>query len=194
MKILFATLCVCFCCFSCDVTKNTSTCIILQPYDQFSKAELKYVQKQFQQFFPCVTIGESIPLPTQAYLAARNRYRADSLISLLAKKYFRDTVVIGFTNYDISTTKGDVTDWGVMGLGFRPGNACVVSTFRLTKKNRTEQLVKVALHEYGHTRGLPHCPETSCLMRDAEGGNPLDDEKDFCTNCKKLLRIKQDIN
>jgi archaemetzincin len=25
-------------------------------------------------------------------------------------------------------------------------------------------------------------------MRDAEGGNPLDEEKDFCKNCTKFLK------
>jgi archaemetzincin len=53
-----------------------------------------------------------------------------------------------------------------------------------------EQLFKVVLHEIGHTMGLPHCPVQTCLMRDAEGGNPLDDEKDYCTACKKNLQKK----
>lgn len=77
-----------------------------------------------------------------------------------------------------------------MGLGYRPGNACVASSFRLTKKNKTQQFHKVALHELGHTQGLPHCPDKSCLMRDAEGGNPLDEEKAFCASCRQYLKSK----
>lgn len=190
MKYLIIALCLTIYFYGCKVSHNTSPCIALQAYDGFDGDGLKKVQEHFLKFFPIVTISKSIPLPVQAYVPARNRYRADTLIRLLSKQYLRDTVVIGFTNYDISTTKGNITDWGVMGLGYRPGNACVVSTFRLNKKKRMEQLVKVAFHEYGHTRGLPHCAITWCLMRDAEGGNPLDDEKDFCARCKKLLRIK----
>ena len=53
-----------------------------------------------------------------------------------------------------------------------------------------KQFFKVAIHELGHTQGLPHCPEKSCYMRDAEGGNPTDEEVEFCPKCKKHLRTK----
>ena len=59
------------------------------------------------------------------------------------------------------------------------------------KKNKTEQFYKVALHELGHTEGLPHCKNKTCLMRDAEGGNPLNEEKEFCISCKKYLKGKK---
>jgi archaemetzincin len=77
-----------------------------------------------------------------------------------------------------------------MGLGFCPGNVCVASTFRLSKKNLKEQFYKVAIHELGHTQGLPHCEDKSCFMRDAEGGNPLNEEHGFCEVCKLFLKSK----
>jgi archaemetzincin len=77
-----------------------------------------------------------------------------------------------------------------MGLGFEPGNACVISTFRLSKTNFAAQFYKVALHELGHTQGLPHCPNKTCLMRDAEGSNHLDEETGFCPSCKAYLKSK----
>ncbi len=77
-----------------------------------------------------------------------------------------------------------------MGFGYNPGNACVVSSFRLSKANQQEQFYKVAIHELGHTQGLPHCEEKTCFMRDAEGGNPLNEEKDFCPACKSFLKGK----
>lgn len=80
-----------------------------------------------------------------------------------------------------------------MGLGCRPGKSCVVSDFRMAVKNRNQQFYKVVLHELGHTEGLPHCKTKTCLMRDAEGGNHLDQEKDFCKNCKDFL-INKDWN
>ena len=83
-----------------------------------------------------------------------------------------------------------MADFGVMGLGYRPGNACVASTFRLNAENKSEQFYKVAIHELGHTQGLKHCPDKTCFMRDAEGKNPTNEEKDFCQNCKKVLRSK----
>lgn len=77
-----------------------------------------------------------------------------------------------------------------MGLGYCPGNACVVSTFRLARNNTATQFYKVAIHELGHTQGLPHCKNKTCYMRDAEGGNPLDEETGFCAPCTTILRNK----
>ena len=74
-----------------------------------------------------------------------------------------------------------------MGLGFCPGKACIASTFRLSKIETNKQLFKVAIHEMGHTFGLPHCAIKYCFMRDAEGGYPTNKEKDFCTKCKSFL-------
>jgi len=125
-----------------------------------------------------------------AYYSARDRYRADSLIRYLGRSATGDTIVIGLTNKDISTTKGNIQDWGIMGLGDNPGRACVVSTFRLSASDRDGQLYKVAVHELGHTMGLQHCKDTTCYMRDAEGENHLDEEKDFCPDCKRHLRDK----
>ena len=71
-----------------------------------------------------------------------------------------------------------------MGLGFQPGKACIASNFRLRDK---KNFFKVALHELGHTTGLPHCPEKTCFMRDAEGGDPTGEESGFCTKCKNYL-------
>lgn len=91
------------------------------------------------------------------------------------------------TDKDISTKKGDVVDWGVMGLAFCPGEACVASSFRLSKNVKLMQLFKVSIHELGHTQGLPHCAVNSCLMRDAKGRNPTNEEKGFCKSCKSIL-------
>jgi archaemetzincin len=99
-------------------------------------------------------------------------------------------VTVGFTNQDISDTKGDIQDYGIMGLGYQPGPSCVVSTFRLSKKNILEQYFKLTIHELGHTQGLPHCPVKTCFMRDAEGKNHADEETEFCTNCKTHLMAK----
>lgn len=41
--------------------------------------------------------------------------------------------------------------------------------------------------ELGHTQGLNHCPEKTCLMRDAEGKDHLNELKDFCPKCKSVL-------
>lgn len=77
-----------------------------------------------------------------------------------------------------------------MGLGYQPRQACVVSTYRLSKNNLKEQYFKVAIHELGHTQGLNHCANISCLMTDAKGKNTTDKENGFCERCKAFLKKK----
>ena len=74
-----------------------------------------------------------------------------------------------------------------MGLGYCPGKACIASTYRLSENKRKQQFFKVAIHELGHTEGLAHCPEKTCFMRDAKGGNPINEEKEFCESCARQL-------
>lgn len=161
--------------------------IAIQPFGDFSPALTNTLFKQIKAVNPATVLRPPLPLPSNAYYTPRHRYRADSLIQFLKTYGSGDTVLIGLTHQDISTTKGEVHDWGVMGLGYRPGNACVVSTFRLAKSSPESQFYKVAIHELGHTQGLPHCPVKTCFMRDAEGGNPLNEEIAFCASCKTFL-------
>jgi len=163
---------------------------VLQPFNGLPDNQAKKVYEILKGINPKTILRKAIPLPSTAFYPARNRYRADSLINYLNRFGNADTVIIGLTNMDISTTKRDIADWGVMGLGFEPGNACVISTFRLSKTKLPAQFYKLVLHELGHTQGLPHCTNRTCFMRNAEGGNHLDEETGFCQTCKSFLKSK----
>lgn len=167
-----------------------NTTIYLQPFDDLPDAYTNAVFNQFKIIFSKVELKKSIPLPKTAFNPQRQRYRADTIIAYLHRKNTQKDLTIGLTNKDISATKNKIQDWGVMGLGYCPGNTCVASTFRLNKEKAAIQLFKVAIHELGHTQGLAHCKIKYCFMRDAEGKNPTDEETDFCLNCKKFLLKK----
>ena len=134
-------------------------------------------------------------LPKTAYYPPRQRYRAERLLTYLNQRMPKDGWrILGLTEVDISTTKDEFPDWGVMGLGELPGTATVISGFRCRKKARNqshaiERLAKVAVHEIGHTLGLPHCPTRGCLMEDAMGKvTTTDRERDFCPACHALAK------
>ena len=173
---------------SCHHHNGRAAIIVIQPYHDFPIASTAIVFREIKNIIPGTFLRQPIALPATAYNKERSRYRADVILHVLGENTGNDTVVIGLTAHDISTTKGSIADWGVIGLGRCPGNACVVSTFRLSAAKRQSQLYKVALHELGHTQGLPHCPVRTCFMRDAEGGNPTDEETGFCPKCKKYLQ------
>lgn len=173
-----------------EYASHADRVIVIQPFDGFSPRLANHIYEDIRSLHRHVLLKAPIALPQQAFYAPRSRYRAELLIQYLSQWGSADTVVIGLTHKDISTTKGEVADWGILGLGYCPGVSCIVSTFRLSKADLLSQFYKVAVHELGHTQGLPHCPEKTCFMRDAEGGNPLNQEKGFCTSCKSFLAKK----
>ena len=182
--------------FSCSdkkanlIENNRGAVILIQPFKDMNSETTEFITDQIKKVYPHVKVLEPIDLPKEAYYKERNRYRADSIIKCLSQNTEQGFVKIGLTTKDISTTKGSVKDFGVMGLGYQPGKSCVASNFRLNKHNKNEQFFKVAIHEIGHTQGLKHCPEKSCFMRDADGKNPTDEETDFCNKCRDFLKTK----
>jgi len=180
---------------SCSEKKNRinekaakpAVTILIQPFKDIKQETVVKVTERIKNVYPNVKVLNAIDFPENTYYKERSRYRADSIIKFLNKETKEGFVTIGLTSKDISATRGKIKDFGIMGLGYRPGKACVASSFRLSKENRDEQFYKIAIHELGHTQGLPHCPEKMCFMRDAEGKNPTNEETDFCKKCKTFL-------
>lgn len=179
-----------------NVTHRNLPTVILQPLQVSDISTLSYLKDSIERFYRVkIIIASSREFPSTAYYKPRNRYRADSTIRWLKQiKPDSARTIVGITNEDVSVNKGAHIDYGVMGLGYKPGKACVVSTFRLRKtavsdKHFQQRLFKVVVHEMGHNFGLHHCSNETCIMVDAEGQMKLDKEKDLCSSCKAKLRI-----
>lgn len=154
-------------------------------------------RKEIKDFYQAevVDLGEKA-LPQLAYYPPRNRYRADKLIAwLLDIRPDSVDFILALTASNISHTKGEIEDYGIMGLAYRPGRSGIVSTFRVGKGAKTQAQVrdrfsKLVLHELGHNFGMEHCANSKhCLMRDACGTvKTLDSEgKMVCASCRKRL-------
>ncbi|MBL0357578.1 MAG: hypothetical protein IPP72_12170 [Chitinophagaceae bacterium] len=163
-------------------------------YENFDTSLLSSAVAEATTFYNCTaTVLSSQDLPAFAYQGYR--YKADSLLKFQTSLLPTSAEsVVGITNKDISTSQGEHKDWGVFGLGYCPGKACVISVFRLksgTYDQIKERFIKVVLHELGHNMGLPHCNANNehCLMNDAKGtGATVDKEKKWlCPNCQQLL-------
>ncbi len=159
--------------------------------DSLSKALALDVKKFYSV---SVVLLPQTTLPNFAYNPSRNRYRADSLLKHLSSiKPDSIDFIIGITNQDIAASVKSHSDWGVFGLGYCPGEANVISTFRLKKDHQSiklpTRLKNVALHELGHNFGLPHCGDTSCLMKDAKGklSSVEGSKRTLCKRCKTII-------
>lgn len=172
--------------------------IALQPMGDISAKDVAAAQAGILAVYDVtVRVVPKLALPKAAFYPPRERYRAEKLLDFLGEDHGMDFIpvkIVGLTAVDISTTKGDVEDWGVLGLGTLDGATCVISTFRLGARKasaakRIERLIKVVNHEIGHTFGLDHCPTPRCLMEDAKGTITTVDGEDgtFCQACRQRL-------
>lgn len=148
-----------------------------------------------------VVVLENTTIPESTFINVRSpRYRADKVL-----KYLNDIkpdtcdFIMGLTTKDISTTKWESNgkvkqpasrylDWGIFGLGYRPGDASIISTFRLGNNPDValDRLQKICMHELGHNLGLSHCETYMCVMSDAaESIKTIDNEaKSLCSKCQ----------
>jgi len=175
----------------------------IQPLGNFDKNLAEQASAEIAGAYGVKTVMmPAIDLPQEAFTTIRRpRYRADRLIAYL-RAHKPDTfyTVMGLTNKDISITKRNAdgsikkpesvyVDYGIFGLGYQPGGACVVSTFRYSNVEKTlfrSRFFKIAKHEIGHNLGLPHCPHPTCIMQDAaETIKTIDRSGEFlCEGCK----------
>jgi archaemetzincin len=146
-----------------------------------------------------VRVAEPMPMPKDAWYQPRKRWRAEKLLDALDAQDFGADVwrVAAITEKPISTTKGDVHDWGIAGLGSMNGLSSVFSSWifaRFAKSDRAfylHAMQNLVLHEVGHTLGLPHCPNDQCIMADAKGNAvraAKASDNEFCARCYPRIR------
>jgi archaemetzincin len=171
-----------------------SNTIFIFPFTGTDSLIVMQVKKGLQSYLNAtIIISTGKPLPAFAFYKPRNRYIADSLLVFLTRvSPDKNEKIIGITPKDISTRKGDIENWGILGLGDCPGPSCVISSFRAGRQKVkpvvfAQRMIVLALHELGHTYGLQHCPDASCIMKDAEGKMNLDKGNSYCKKCRDFL-------
>ena len=198
---------------SCTLTNSTtelqSKVVGIIPYDGITKEEVTTLAQTIEGFYGLKTV--LLPkkeLPKSAFVNIKSpRYRADSIIRI-QNRNFPDSLdfIMGLTHKDVSVTKKETdgtvkkpewkyADFGVMGLAYCPGKSSITSNFRLKSNDKSlqmERFKKVVLHEFGHNLGLPHCPNTQCIMTSAaEKISTIDAEKmELCEHCVDQLNLR----
>ena len=196
-----------FICYSCDRKSNTKngktilhhksehkiTTVQIIPLGKVDTNIVLYVKASIKAFYNYnCEIKDEVPLSPELLAKSKTRYDATKILHAFKS----EQNILLLTENDIAYFKNEqYPEWGIFGLGFRPGSTCIVSTYRLkkgvSKTKFLERLKKVCIHEIGHNLGLPHCTfSPTCLMNDANGTIAQVDKEqmEFCTSCKNKLK------
>jgi len=177
-------------CFSLLAPSVKQPVITIIPLGKVNKDVVLSVSKSISSFYGYkIQVSAEEALTNDLLAKSRTRYNASSIL----KKYSKHNRTILLTEKDIACSYKNNPEWGVLGLSYISGNVSIVSTFRLKKNvsytTMLSRAEKISIHELGHSLGLSHCSDKTCLMQDACGKISTIDKckKQFCKHCKDKL-------
>lgn len=135
-----------------------------------------------------------LSIPLEAYNPKRKQFLSYPFLSLLASLKISDAFkILGITNVDLYTKELNF----IFGQALIGGRECLISLARLdnrfynlpfNKEILSIRALKEAIHELGHTLGLKHCPDPTCVMYFSNSLIDTDRKSyTFCNSCKLRL-------
>lgn len=178
-----------------QIIQQKKALIVVAPIGKVAEDLIKIVGDSIQGLtkLPVDTL-DPIPLPDSAYMSHREQYNVMKLLKMLANDHLGDHLkAIGVTAADI--TNPILTH--VFGEAYMGGPAAVISYARLrigpgngpaSRDTLLERVVKVAVHELGHTFNIPHCHTDRCVMKGSYNIRELDNKLNYlCNYCEMFL-------
>lgn len=162
---------------------------MLIPYGPVEQEDLEFLMCTLSERGMKVSIATERKVPAAAFNAMRRQYRGDLFLKAPREEAFDR--VLAVTNCDLY--ENDLNF--ILGLADAREKSAVISLFRLRMGANEEtfhsRALKEAVHELGHTWGLPHCQNPHCVMHFS---NSLEDTDrkgtEWCESCdKKILKF-----
>ena len=159
-----------------------------------------YLEKEFleniasavkQEFQHPVIFKEAHIDLSEFYDPGRRQYNANYLLREIDVKFSNDLIKsIGLLNVDLFIP---ILTY-IFGQAFLMGNTGIASIYRLNNerygmpkddKLLLDRFIKEVIHELGHTFGLIHCHDQTCVMRSSTYVEDIDQKsQNLCNNCK----------
>jgi len=169
--------------------------ITLISFGYFEKGLLEIILDDVEREF-------SVPVKTREgyldlsdyYDPARKQYNGNELLKEIESRFASDKIkTLGLFNVDLFIP---ILTY-IFGQAFLNGRSGIASIYRLSnerygiKKDQTifvDRIRKEVIHELGHTFGLIHCSNPTCVMRSSTYVEDID-QKDhlLCGKCKANL-------
>lgn len=167
--------------------------ILIVPIGAVDRNILRTVAQAVHEAFQCeAQSAEELTIPREAYNKRRGQYHSTTMLKELLHSKPNDVDrILGVVDADLY----------VSGLNFVFGEAdvshgtAVIALARLKQEfyglrpNKDlfrARAIKEAVHELGHTYGLGHCPDPTCIMHFS---NTLGDTDlkgpEFCNTCRR---------
>ena len=162
----------------------------------------------YEHKFPCeicTQVEEEFRIPvipreghldlSEFFDPARKQYDANKLLKEIETKFASGSgKTLGMFNVDLFIP---ILTF-IFGQAFLNGSCGIVSAYRLQNERYglkpdenvlTDRLRKEIIHELGHTFGLYHCINPTCVMRSSTYVEDIDQKSwRFCGKCRKELR------
>jgi archaemetzincin len=172
------------------------------PVGQVNIVVLQNLSEMLAKTFPDTffsILTKSLPLNEKTYNKTRKQHNSNIILANLKiraekeKKHFHR--ILGVIDADIYVPDLNY----VFGEAYNPGNAALISLWRLKpefykekpiEKTLDTRVLKEAMHELGHTLGLQHCYQSMCVMHFSNSIFDTDKKQNvFCDECYLQMAI-----
>ena len=171
--------------------------ITLISFGYFEKEFLENTAEAVRNEFHCsVIIREGHIDLSDFFDQTRRQYNANNLLKLVDSLHFPDSLkTLGLFNVDLFIP---ILTF-IFGQAFLGGRCGIASLYRVSNERygmpEDNQLLlnrfkKEVIHELGHTFGLIHCHNPTCVMRSSTYVEDIDQKnQQLCPNCRMEIDL-----
>jgi archaemetzincin len=179
----------------CQQRERCTVLVALMPVGKVDSSILETIGTTLgEEFCASCSIGQPLAHPDYAFNPERGQYLSHSILAQLSSLDIPADRILGVVDLDLYTPDLNF----VFGQASMGGRVALIALPRLRPEFYGDlpdqalfegRAIKEAIHELGHTMGLGHCPERTCVMHFSNSLADTDFKgRSFCPHCRARLR------